>query len=96
MQRMAARALFGAPPTSTFEEAYKHFLSAEEAEAVSCIDESRGHSGMYTVKLVEVCVQLGRREEAKRWAEIQLARTSNEGDDEKEYNDKAKQLVAKL
>ena len=30
MLRQAAKAIFGTPPSSTFEEALKHFLKAEE------------------------------------------------------------------
>ena len=57
--RKVASALFGSPPTSTYQEALDYFLKAEEAEP-----------GFYVknhLQIAKCLLALGRKDEAKEW-----------------------------
>jgi len=59
MERTAAKALFGTPPTSTFDEALQHFLKAEQMSPGFYIDNQLMIGKMY--------VQLSKKADAKEW-----------------------------
>lgn len=59
LEKKAAAALFAAPPSATFDQAYGHFLAAEQIEP-----------GFYVKNLLllaQTCAKMGRLDEAKSW-----------------------------
>ena len=74
LERKAAAALFAAPPTSSFEQAYEHFLAAEKTE-----------SGLYPKNMLlpaQTCARLGLKDEAGHWHASCLKCTARTPEDE--------------
>jgi len=74
IQRQAAKALFGTPPTSSYDEALKYFLKAEDV-----------NSGFYVgtyVSLGKTYLKMKNKEDAKKWLTKAVNyKSENEKDD---------------
>lgn len=70
LMRQAAAALYGTPPTSSYEEALRYLHQSEDAAAAP------GGVGVMMscrLKIAQSYWQLGRKDEAKRWTALALA-----------------------
>ena len=74
-ERKAAAALFAAPPEATYEEAYEHLAHAEKLEPAFYMNNR--------LLLCHCCVQLGKKDEARRWLSEVLGMEVKDADDEK-------------
>ncbi|XP_063720773.1 regulator of microtubule dynamics protein 1-like [Symsagittifera roscoffensis] len=86
-QRQAAKVFFGTPPSSSFEEALKNFLKAEEV-----------NSGFYVgnyVSLGKTYLKLKKKEEAKKWFQ-KAAEYPSENEKDDQSIAEAKKLLATL
>lgn len=70
LMRQAAAALYGTPPTSTYEEALRYLHQSEDAATAP-----GGVGAMMScrLKIAQSYWQLGRKDEAKRWTAAALA-----------------------
>lgn len=87
VQRQAAKTFFGTPPTSSYDEALKHFHKAEEVK-----------SGFYVgnyVSIGKAYLRLKKNEEAKTWLQKAVDFTSENEKDDKCKNE-AKEMLKKL
>jgi len=81
-EQKAAAALFAAPPTASYEEAYGHFAAAEAIEP--------GFYPQNKLLLAQVCSKLGRKEEAQKWLDACLASPAKTPEDEETLQAAAK------
>ena len=83
-ERKIASALFGTPPSSTFEEALEHYLKAEEMK-----------SGFYSdnqLQLGLTYLKLGKKDEAKEWFTKLLSYDAKTDEDRAKIAEAQKQL----
>lgn len=96
VMRQVASALFGSPPTSSYEEALKHLLRSEE---LGVVPGGVGPMMGTRLKIAQVYDAMGRREEAKTWLRRCLEVPFAVGEDESDIalsRDLAKKLGVPL
>ena len=88
--RQLATALFGAPPSSTFEEALAHLTRADE------LGTARG-APMMTTRLMaaRACLALGRKDDAREWLRRSAELAPGPGEDE-DALEQQRRLASKL
>ena len=73
MKRQLAAAIFGSPPKSSYEEALKYFMRAEETDP--------GFWKINRVNIAQCYLKLSKKEEALKWLDLALAMPSDTLDD---------------